>query len=254
MAHPGRARGRAGRGGGRQWGRLGYPGARSGCTRRRRLVARTAGGARDVERCSRCRGSAATPPRPWPASPSASGTRCWTRTCGGCWRGLVAGQQRPARVAFGGGAAAGRIAAPGRARGGGPLVGRGDGTRRAGLHAPAGRVRRLPGGRRCAWRRGRAAPGRRAAAARRRSTRAPTGSAGGAARGAARGRRSGAPGCLDAVWTGEASWTGRWTGWWPTAWSIRCPTAARAARRPPRAMAPGGDGVAGGYDMLAQTG
>ena len=33
----------------------------------------------------RCRAWAATPPPPWPASPSGSATRSWTRTCAGCW-------------------------------------------------------------------------------------------------------------------------------------------------------------------------
>src|SRR6185437_6297406 len=53
-------------------------------------------------------------------------------------RGLVVG--------FGGGAAAGRITAARPARGGGPLVGRGNGTGRAGVHGGQPTLWRLPGG------------------------------------------------------------------------------------------------------------
>ena len=41
--------------------------------------------------CSRCPGSATTPPRRSPASPSVSGTSCSTPTCAGSWRGRSAG-------------------------------------------------------------------------------------------------------------------------------------------------------------------
>ena len=59
---------------------------------------------------------------------------------------LVAGQPVARRRAVGGGAAAGRIAAARRARGRGPLVRRGDGTRRAGVHGRQPALRHLPGG------------------------------------------------------------------------------------------------------------
>ena len=86
---------------------------------------------------------------------------------------LVAGQPWPGPLlgGFGGGAAAGRIAAARRARGGGPLVGRGDGTGRAGVHGGQPALRRLPGGARLRLA-GRGPPGRGArgdGAARRRT-------------------------------------------------------------------------------------
>ena len=154
-------------------------------------------------------------------------------------RGLVVG--------FGGGAAAGRITAARRARGGGPLVGRCNGTGRAGVHGGQPALRRLPGGARvrlagrgppgsAAGRPGRTAelpgrPGRRERSGRsgggRRSTRAPTGSAGGAcSRSCARPTIRCAAPTSTRSGLARPSWTGRWTGWWPTAWSIRCLMAA----------------------------
>ena len=59
----------------------------------------------------------------------------------------LVGPAQSRRRALGGGAAAGRIAAARRARGRGPLVGRGDGTGRAGLHGRQPALRYLPGGR-----------------------------------------------------------------------------------------------------------
>ena len=72
--------------------------ARSGCTRRRRFSwPGTAGRCPPTwTPCARCRGSGATPRRPWPASPSASGTPCSTPTCGGCWPGWSPGSRVPA--------------------------------------------------------------------------------------------------------------------------------------------------------------
>ena len=154
---------------------------------------------------------------------------------------LVAGQADARRLGVGGGAAAGRIAAARRARGRGPLVRRGDGTGRAGMHGRQPALRYLPGGPRLrlAGRRSPGGAGPRRPSAGPRSTTAPTGSAAAAcwrccARPATRcpgptSTRSG---------TARPSWTGRWTGWWPTAWSTHCPTAAlRFPDRPRRSRA-----------------
>ncbi len=99
VAHAGRAGGRAGRRGDQAVGQARLPAAGAAAARDGRhpdRAARRAGAGRPRCPARRCRGSAATPPRPWPASPSASGTRCSTPTSAGCWPGSSTGQPRPA--------------------------------------------------------------------------------------------------------------------------------------------------------------
>ncbi len=85
----------------RMWGRLGYPGARCGCTRRRRSASiGTAASCRRVwTSCAGSPGSVPTRRQRSPPSRSAVGTRCWTPTCGGCSRGRSAAgsTNRPGR-------------------------------------------------------------------------------------------------------------------------------------------------------------
>ena len=87
---PGRARGRAGGRGDQAVGQARVSQARAAAARdgdHLDHAARRDGAGGHRTPCSRCRGSAAIPPRPWPASPSASGTPCSTPTSGACWPG-----------------------------------------------------------------------------------------------------------------------------------------------------------------------
>ena len=129
-------------------------GGRCGCTRRRQALVERHGGRSRRPRtpCWRCPGSAPTPPRRWPASPSGSGTRCWTPTSGGCWPGWsAAGELPPASPSV----AERRLAEsllPERARGGRPLVGGGDGTRaRWSARPPVRGAPACPVAGHCAW-------------------------------------------------------------------------------------------------------
>ena len=92
----------------RAWGRLGYPrralrlhAAATAIVER----ARRRGARRPTTTCSRCPGSATTPPRRSRPSPSGGGTSCSTPTSAGCWRGPCSGVEFPRAVGH-----------PGRAR------------------------------------------------------------------------------------------------------------------------------------------
>ena len=79
-------------------GPAGLPAPGGPAARERAAHGRASTTARSLTRsrtCARCPASAPTPRPPWPASPSASGTRCSTPTCGGCWPGSCPARRLP---------------------------------------------------------------------------------------------------------------------------------------------------------------
>ena len=130
---------------------------------------------------------------------------------------------------LGGRAPAGRGAAAAERRGAPPLVGRGHGARRAGLHrGPARTARRARSRGQCAWRPA-GQPGRH------RRPAAQPGYAGsdrecrGRLLAVLRAADGPVPaGALDAAWPDPASGRGRWRRWSPTAWPRAGPTVPSA--------------------------